>query len=145
MLKRLIIPAAALLLVTGCSTSPSQQAVVAPPPPPPPMSFMMFFDWDSAKLTSQGQATAHQAAQAFKENNATAATIVGHTDTTGSNEYNQKLAALRSNVVKEALVLQGIPASAITAKSDGEAGPLVQTADQTKEPRNRRVEVIITK
>jgi outer membrane protein OmpA-like peptidoglycan-associated protein len=153
MLKKIILPLAALFLVTGCDTingwmgwSQTPVAAPAPPPAPPPtVSFMMFFDWDSAKLTPQALTAAHEAAEAFRARSATRATINGHTDTTGSNAYNMKLSAKRADAVKEALVKEGIPAAAIVVNSSGESGALVPTADQVKEPRNRRVEVVISK
>ncbi len=153
MLKKIAFPLLALLLVAGCDTingwmgwSQTPAAAPAPPPPPPPtVSFMMFFDWDSAKLTPQGQGAAHEAAEAFRARSATRVTIIGHTDTTGSNAYNMKLSAMRADAVKAALIKEGIPAAAITTNASGEGAALVPTAEQVKEPRNRRVEVVVSK
>jgi hypothetical protein len=53
------------------------------------------------------------------------------------------LSLRRANVVKDALVKEGVPAAAITTVGRGEAGLLVQTGDGVREPQNRRVEVTI--
>ncbi len=153
MLKKIGLPLAALCLLAGCDTVNgwmgwSQTPVAAPAPapaPPPTLSFMMFFDWDSAKLTAQSASAAHNAAEAFRARSATHATITGHTDTTGSKDYNTKLSAMRADAVKQALIKEGIPVGAITTNASGEAGALVPTAEDVKEQRNRRVEVVITK
>src|ERR1700748_2105249 len=91
MLKKVALPLVALLLVAGCAPingwfgwSQTPIAAPAPPPAPPPtVSFLMFFDWDSDKLTPEGQRAAHEAAEAFRARSATRATINGHTDRTG--------------------------------------------------------------
>jgi outer membrane protein OmpA-like peptidoglycan-associated protein len=151
MLKRLMVAMAMTGLVSACDTlndwfgrSPPPGAAT-PAPVPAQVSFMMFFDWGSAKMSDQGKATAKQAGAAFKSTGGTKATVTGYTDTTGSNAYNNQLALRRANAVKDALVAEGIPAAAITTTSSGEAGLLVPTGAQVNEARNRRVEVVISK
>jgi outer membrane protein OmpA-like peptidoglycan-associated protein len=68
---------------------------------------------------------------------------VGHTDTTGSATSNDELGRKRALIVRNLLVAAGLDASAVEATSHGESDPLVKTADDTYEPRNRRVEVDI--
>ena len=76
--------------------------------------------------------------------------IVGHTDTSGTESHNSKLGLARANRVKEALQKRlagekGPPSVEWQAvRSAGESAPLVPTGDNTKEPRNRRVEVKVT-
>ena len=67
--------------------------------------------------------------------------VIGHTDTIGALEWNDKLSLARAERVREALIAQGLPATRITAAGRGEREPLVTTADNVAEPRNRRVEV----
>ncbi|MDP1748828.1 MAG: OmpA family protein, partial [Reyranella sp.] len=67
----------------------------------------------------------------------------GHTDTSGPEAYNMALSLRRANTVKDALVREGVPATAITVIGRGEAGLLVKTADGVREPQNRRVEIVI--
>src|SRR5205823_3827766 len=89
----------------------------AAPPPPPPMvqspSFMVFFDWDRSNLSQQALSTIQQAAQAFKAKGNARITATGHTDTSGPENYNMALSLRRANAVKDALVRNGVPATAI--------------------------------
>ena len=120
---------------------------VAVPPPPPPAtqapSYMVFFDWDRSNLSDQALATIQQAANAYKTKGNARITATGHTDTSGPESYNMALSLRRANTVKDALVRNGVPATAIAVIGRGEQGLLVQTADGVREPQNRRVEIVI--
>ena len=121
----------------------------APPPPPPAppapqaTSFMVFFDWDRSNLSAQALATIQQAANAFKTKGNARITATGHTDTSGPEGYNMALSLRRANAVKDALVREGVPATAIAVIGRGEQGLLVPTPDGVREPQNRRVEIVI--
>jgi len=143
MLKSLASLLGAALLLGACSPAP-QQAVTAPPPPPPVQapSFMVFFDWDRSDLSAQAMTTIQQAAGAYKSNNGARITAIGHTDTSGPNNYNMALSLRRASAVKGALVQAGVPAGAIDTVGKGEEGLMVQTADGVREPQNRRVEIL---
>ena len=67
--------------------------------------------------------------------------VIGHTDSVGSTEANDQLSLQRAERVKADLVRQGIPADGIRTAGRGEREPLVRTADNVDEPRNRRVEI----
>jgi OmpA-OmpF porin, OOP family len=118
---------------------------VAPPPPPPAAapSFMVFFDWDRSNLSPQALNTIKQAADAYKAKGSARITATGHTDTSGPENYNMALSLRRANTVKDALVRDGVPATAIAVVGRGEQGLLVPTADGVREPQNRRVEIVI--
>ena len=142
MLKKILVTAAAALMLAACD-EPAPATAPPPPPPAPAASFMVFFDWDSTRLNNQSMTVIGQAAQAFKSRNASGITATGHTDTSGGDAYNMALSLRRANVVKDALVQQGVPAGAINAVGVGKAGLLVQTGDGVREPQNRRVEMVV--
>jgi outer membrane protein OmpA-like peptidoglycan-associated protein len=118
-------------------------AVAAPPPAPQAPSFMVFFDWDRSNLSDQALNTIQQAADAYKTKGSARITATGHTDKSGPDAYNMALSLRRANTVKDALVREGVPATAISVIGKGETQPLVQTADGVREPQNRRVEIVI--
>ena len=124
------------------------ESAAAPPPPPAaapvaPPSFMVFFDWDRSNLTDQAMTTIRQAANAYKTKGNARVTATGHTDTSGSEQYNMALSLRRANAVKDALVREGVPATNISVVGRGEQGLLVQTGDNVREPQNRRVEIVV--
>jgi outer membrane protein OmpA-like peptidoglycan-associated protein len=126
--------------------APAAAPVAAPPPPAPPRtakSFIVFFDFDRSNITAQAQATINDAVAAAKAGNSTRITLTGHTDRSGSEQYNQALSVRRGEAVKAAMIRGGIPANAIVVIGRGESQPLVPTADGVREPQNRRVEIVI--
>ena len=143
MLKKLLIVFAATFLLGACASEPPPP----PPPPPPPVAqaptFMVFFDWDSSRLSPASLNVITQAVTAFRSTGNARVTATGHTDTTGPESYNMALSLRRANAVKNELVRQGVPADAIAVVGKGETQLLVQTGDQVREPQNRRVEIAI--
>jgi len=142
MIKKLLIAFATASLLAACS-EPAPPPAPPPPPPAQVTSFMVFFDWDRSNLSAQAQNTLQQAASAFKSTGAARVTATGHTDTSGPENYNMALSLRRANTVKDALVANGVPATAISVVGKGESQPLVQTGDGVREPQNRRVEIVI--
>jgi outer membrane protein OmpA-like peptidoglycan-associated protein len=135
-----------LSVMLGLSYKFGQPEAAPPPPAPPPpqtTSFMVFFDWDRSNLSQQALQTIQQAANAYRTKGSARITATGHTDRSGPENYNMALSLRRANTVKDALVRDGVPASAITVIGKGESQPLVQTADGVREPQNRRVEIVI--
>jgi hypothetical protein len=104
---------------------------------------MVFFDWDRSNLSAQAVETVRQAAQAYKTRGSANIVATGHTDTSGSPQYNMALSLRRANSVKDQLVRDGVPATAISVNGRGEEGLLVQTGDNVREPQNRRVEISV--
>ena len=142
MLKKLLGLVAAAYLLGACASEPPPPPP-PPPAPPPPQAFMVFFDWDSIRLSDASMNVIQQAADSFKSKQGARIVATGHTDTSGSDAYNMALSLRRANAVRDALVKLGIPASAITTVGRGEQGLLVQTGDGVREPQNRRVEITI--
>lgn len=104
----------------------------------------VFFNHDSATLTPEGRAAVQQAASDYIATGETSISIVGHTDTTGSAEYNLGLSERRARTVVDTLTSLGVPPAAMTAAWRGQADLAVQTGDNVREPRNRRVEIAIS-
>ncbi len=133
-------------VMLGLTYKFGQPEAVAPPPPAPAPSapsFMVFFDWDRSNLSAQALATIQQAADAYKAKGNARITATGHTDRSGPESYNMALSLRRANAVKDALVRDGVPATAISVVGRGETQPLVPTADGVREPQNRRVEIVL--
>ena len=144
MIKNASAVLAAAVLLGACSTpEPMRPPVMATATTTAPQSqnFMVFFDWDSSRLTDTSASVISQAAAAYKSRGSANITTTGNTDTSGPDGYNMALSLRRANVVKDALVRQGVPATAITVIGKGESVLLVQTADGVREPQNRRVEI----
>lgn len=106
-------------------------------------TYLVFFDWDRADLTTRARAIVNEAAQATTKVAVTRIEVAGHTDTSGTPQYNQGLSNRRAQVVAAELVRLGVPRAAITTQAFGESRPLVQTAEGVREPQNRRVEIVL--
>lgn len=128
---------------------PAEAPYVAPPPsaPPPsspggpPRQFIVFFGFNKYTLTSEAGRVISEAVTTAKQDGSASILITGHTDTMGSNDYNQRLSVRRANTVRAEMVRQGIANGSITSTGRGETELLVQTADGVKEPQNRRATI----
>lgn len=69
--------------------------------------------------------------------------VEGYTDSTGTEDFNQKLSEDRANAVREYLVQQGVPDSAITAQGLGESEPIADNTTPDGRQKNRRVELVV--
>ena len=110
--------------------------------PKRPQHFLLYFEKDIT-LTTDSAKLLPDIIAAIRERNSTDISVVGHTDTVGSSEYNTVLSSNRANAVKDLLVRQGAQADTIRTTSHGKANLLIPTGDNVNEPRNRRVEVIV--
>jgi outer membrane protein OmpA-like peptidoglycan-associated protein len=70
--------------------------------------------------------------------------IEGHTDSVGTDEYNQKLSENRSAAVRDYLTQQGMAAASVTAKGLGENQPIANNDTADGRQKNRRVELVIS-
>jgi iron complex outermembrane receptor protein len=122
-----------------------------PPPPPPPAppsyaparTYLVFFDWDRADLTSRAKQIVAEAAAASTHVQTTRIEVDGYTDLSGTIPYNKKLSIRRAQTVEAELVRDGVARSEIDIHGYGESNPLVPTAKGVREPQNRRVEIIL--
>ena len=146
MLKSLLPVVAAALLLGACSQTPP------PPPPPPPQRAMapsqmppttVYFATGSSTLSPEAMSSIQQVAANYKTMGNATVTLTGHTDTVGSPDVNMTLSQRRAAAVRNALVREGVPATAITGGGQGEASLPVQTADNVDERRNRSVDIAV--
>jgi len=107
--------------------------------------FLVFFDWNKSSITKEARKIISDAAAAYGKQKAVRIDVVGHTDTSGSPRYNQKLSERRAGAVRDELVLRGIAPAAITTVGRGETELLVPTRDGVREPSNRRAQIVIVK
>jgi outer membrane protein OmpA-like peptidoglycan-associated protein len=111
--------------------------------PPAPQRFTLYFRFESDELTEDSQSMVHDILEAIKHHPVPELLIVGHTDTTGTTDANFDLGRKRAEMVRGVLIDAGIDASAMKMTSHGESDLLVPTADDTFEPRNRRVDISV--
>ena len=108
-------------------------------------NFIVYFGFNRTNLTDRARATLDEVVAAVQGMGATALSVVGHADTVGSANYNQGLSERRARRVANALVQRGIPAGAMTLAGRGERDLARATADNVREPLNRRVEIGLSK
>ncbi|WP_026396684.1 OmpA family protein [Acetobacter nitrogenifigens] len=129
---------------------PPPPAPVAPPPVvAPARTYLVFFDWDKSILTARARQIVAEAAQASTHVQTTRIEVNGYTDNSSARggasgaKYNMGLSIRRADSVKAELIRDGVPATAIDIHGYGEQHPLVPTGPNTREPQNRRVEIIL--
>ena len=115
----------------------------APAPPPPARQFVVYFEFDKSDLTPEGAKVVQDAAAAYKQTGSARIAVTGYTDLAGTQKYNLGLSKRRADTVRGALVRQGVPDSAIAEAWRGKENPAVPTPDGVREPRNRRVEIML--
>jgi outer membrane protein OmpA-like peptidoglycan-associated protein len=111
--------------------------------PLPPVSYIMYFSQDSAELTADSRNLILTALETIALRSSTHVAVIGHTDSVGSVQYNDKLSARRARAVVDAMVARGVESKIIEVTNHGKANPLIPTPDGIPEPRNRRVEINI--
>lgn len=108
-----------------------------------PAKFILYFLPDSNELTEESKAMLPQIIQTIRHRGSPDILISGHTDTAGDKEYNYRLGMERAQTAVEIMKANGALPDNIRATSHGEGNPLIKTADEVAEPKNRRVEVVI--
>ena len=130
---------------------------LCPAPPPPPaarvidrLTIHVNFDFDKSDLTKADVAELKKAIDFVRKYPAAKVELEGHTDSKGTEEYNQKLSERRVEAVKQYLIKEGAADKArISAKGYGESKPIAPntTKDGKDNPEgraeNRRVEILI--
>jgi outer membrane protein OmpA-like peptidoglycan-associated protein len=102
----------------------------------------VLFDVDGARLKPAAYRTMDRVAQILKESQERRVLIEGHTDSTGSAEYNQALSERRANAVRVALLERGVPVAQLSALGRGESAPVASNSNPGGRQANRRVELV---
>jgi outer membrane protein OmpA-like peptidoglycan-associated protein len=111
--------------------------------PPRPVTYILYFVEGTDQFTPVSQALVNQVLLTIATRPAPELTVAGHTDTVGTDQYNDALSLRRAERVRTLLVARGIPAASIVAVGRGKRELLVATPDGVAEPRNRRVEITV--
>ena len=100
-----------------------------------------FFDFDKSVLKPVAKAKLDDLVDKIKSINLEVIIAIGHTDSVGSDEYNQKLSMRRSNAVKAYLVSKGVDKTRIYTEGKGESQPVADNKTKEGRAKNRRVEI----
>ena len=133
--------------------APAPAPAVTPPPPPPPppppvptsdkvtYAADAFFDFDKAVLKPEGKAKLDDLVGKIQGINLEVIIAVGHTDSVGSDAYNQRLSVRRAEAVKSYLVSKGIEKNRVYTEGKGEKQPVADNKTAEGRAKNRRVEI----
>ncbi|HYD18733.1 MAG TPA: OmpA family protein [Patescibacteria group bacterium] len=110
-------------------------------PAPEPKNFTLYFDFDHSDLRPDARKTLAEAVAEITARKPSMVTVSGHTDTAGSDAYNDALGSRRADAVGDALEAQGVDQSIIKEQSFGEHQLAVETPDGQPEQQNRRVTI----
>ena len=118
-------------------------APAAPVPTSEKVSFSAdaFFDFDKAVLKPEGKAKLDDLSSKLQGINLEVIIAVGHTDSIGSDEYNQKLSMRRAEAVKAYLLSKGIDDKRVYTEGKGEKQPVADNKTSAGRAQNRRVEI----
>ena len=104
----------------------------------------VLFDVDKATLKPEAREKLAKVAGILETHPDLKLQVEGHTDSTGSDDYNQKLSENRASSARDFLVSQGIHSTEITAKGFGESVPVASNDTAEGRQKNRRVELVIS-
>lgn len=103
-----------------------------------------YFDFDKSNLKAEGKKSLDGLVAEMKIDQVEEITVVGHTDSIGTDAYNQKLSERRAKTVADYLVSKGVPASKIKASGKGESQPVADNKTKAGRAKNRRVDVTVS-
>ncbi|HET8769765.1 MAG TPA: OmpA family protein [Gemmatimonadaceae bacterium] len=103
----------------------------------------LLYDFDSDNMKPEARANLRELAASLKEYDGSELLIVGHTDATGSDSYNQSLSERRAAAARSYLIAQGVESSRVKTRGLGESEPVATNDTDAGRQANRRVEVAI--
>ena len=132
----------------AAAPAPAPKAAPAARPAPAPAAATnvtyaadTFFDFDKSVLKADGKAKLDDLAGKVKAINLEVIIAVGHTDSVGSDAYNQKLSVKRADAVKAYLITKGIEKNRVYTEGKGEKQPVADNKTSAGRSKNRRVEI----
>lgn len=149
-------PANSTVNNSGCPLPQYPAVATAPlpePPPPPPKSETIvlndagdvLFAFDSAELSASAKTSLVEISKRLTSANLVSVEVAGHTDSKGSDAYNQKLSERRARSVADFLTSQGIAAEKLSIKGYGESQAVADNATDAGRAQNRRVELHVSR
>lgn len=99
------------------------------------------FDFDSANIRTESNKLLDELSAGLKASPAAVITVVGHTSSEGSEEYNDNLSRLRAEAVVTAMTARGVDGERISAEGRGETQPIADNDTEAGRSLNRRVEI----
>jgi peptidoglycan-associated lipoprotein len=159
-LRLAILPA---VLLAACASTPppaqptpaQQVAQPAPPPPPPPAQpaptpppqpaslspASIYFEYDSAELSSDARSALQSLYDVVKDRPLVLVRVEGNCDERGTAEYNLALGQRRADAAKKYLVNLGLAGARVTSVSNGKEKPRAHGSDESSWQENRRDDV----
>lgn len=126
--------------------APAPAPVVVPAPQPPAATKVTyaadaFFDFNKSVVKPEGKAKLDDLVGKIKDVNLEVIIAVGHTDSIGTDAYNQKLSVARAEAVKAYLVSKGVEKNRVYTEGKGEKQPVADNKTREGRAKNRRVEI----
>ena len=124
---------------------PEPVAVIEPAPEPEPIVITIAgdvaFDFDRSEIKPDFRSKLDEIVVLLKSQPDTWLEVVGHTDSRGSDTYNQRLSEKRAMAVADYLTAAGVRDGRLTVRGDGESTPIATNDSDDGRARNRRVEI----
>ncbi|SJM90561.1 OmpA/MotB domain-containing protein [Crenothrix polyspora] len=109
--------------------------------PAPPLHYSIYFKSGSAELLPDSKPLLMTMFKAIQERKSCDISVIGHSDRVGDNGTNKGISLKRAESVANVLKTIGLSGDCLDVRYYGENDPVVPTADNVAEPRNRRVEI----